>query len=207
MPDRSSAGDTLSRKLRELREAAGLRQVDVAKQAAISQSLIAKFENGRQVPRPDQTERLCRACNASAQDRRGLVALAEDLRAGDAARRFVMLIPEGSLGWALLPPIQMADQVGRIAAMSRRRNMRIGIISWGRISSVLPLHSWEIYDERAVITGSMTGTAVLTTRADVAAHLDLFATLERLAVYGEDAREILTRVADRYQELAGFCDS
>ncbi|MGH3852184.1 MAG: helix-turn-helix domain-containing protein [Pseudonocardiaceae bacterium] len=282
MPDRSSGGDTLSRKLRELREAARLRQVDVAKQAAISQSLIAKFENGRQAPRPDQTENLCRTYNASAQDRRGLVALAEDLSegtrrvvvhrqyaavqkqvgrvvesstlvrtfspngipgllqttdyvralfttggaatpadeagaeqrianqavlTGDAARRFVMLMPEGSLGWALLPPVHMAGQVGRIAAMSRRRNMRVGIIPWGRVSSVLPLHSWEIYDERAVITGSMTGTAVLTTSADVAAYLELFATVERLAVYGEDAREILTRVADRYQELASCCDS
>lgn len=47
MPDRSTGGYPLSRKLRELREAAGLRQVDAAKQAAISQSLIAKFENGR----------------------------------------------------------------------------------------------------------------------------------------------------------------
>lgn len=119
----------------------------------------------------------------------------------DTARRFVLLMPEGSLGWALLPPVRMADQVGHIAAMSRRRNMRIGIIPWGRVSLVLPLHSWEMYDERAVITGSMTGTAMLTTRADVDAYLELFATLERLAVYGEDAREILTRVADRYQEL------
>jgi transcriptional regulator with XRE-family HTH domain len=278
MPDRSTGGNTLSRKLRELREAAGLRQVDAAKQAGISQSLIAKFENGRQVPRPGQTESLCRTYHASAQDRRALVQLAEDLRegtrrvvihrqfaaiqkqigrvvesstvvrtfspigipgllqttdyvralfatggkitpadeagaeqrivnqavlTGDTARRFVMLMPEGSLGWALLPPVGMADQVGHIAAMSRRRNMRIGIVTWGQVSSVLPLHSWEIYDERAVITGSMTGTAVLTTRADVDAYLELFATLERLAVYGEDAREVLTRVADRYRELAG----
>lgn len=122
---------------------------------------------------------------------------------GDTARRFVMLMPEGSLGWALLPPIRMVDQVEHIAAMSRRRNMHIGIIPWGQVSSVLPLHSWEIYDERAVITGSMTGTAVLTTRADVDVYLELFASLERLAAYGQDAREILTRVADRYRELAG----
>jgi hypothetical protein len=113
----------------------------------------------------------------------------------------VTLMPEGSLGWALLPPAGMADQVDYIAAMSRHRNMRIGIIPWGRPSSVLPLHSWEIYDERAVITGSITGTTVLTIRADVDAYLDLFAALERLAVYDEDAREILTRVADRYRGL------
>ncbi len=268
MPNRSTGGDVLSRKLRELREAAGLRQVDAAKQGGISQSLIAKFETGRQVPRLDQVEALCRAYRASDRERRELIQLAEDLRevtrrvvvrrqyaaiqsqirrvvessalvrtfppigipgllqttnyvkalfttggevtpedqAGaeqrianqavltdDTTRRFVTLMPEGSLGWALLSPAGMAEQVEHIAAVSKRRNIRIGIIPWGRVSPVLPLHSWEIYDERAVITGSMTGTTVLTVRADVDAYLDLFADLEQLAVYGEDAREILTR--------------
>ena len=276
MPDRSTSGDTLSRKLRELRQAAGFRQVDAARQGGISQSLIAKFENGRQVPRPDQAETLCRVYRASTQDRRGLVQLAEDLREGtrrvvvrrdhaviqkqirrvvesstlvrtfspigipgllqtedyvralfttggeataadeagaqqrlanqsvltdDAARLFVTLMPEGSLGWSLLPPSGMADQIEHIAALSQRRNMRIGIIPWGQVCPTLPLHSWESYDERAVITGSMTGTTVLTTRADVHAYLELFTILEQLAVYGEEAREILARVADRYRTL------
>lgn len=278
MPDRSASGDTLSRKMRELRKAAGFRQVDAAKQAGISQSLIAKFENGRQVPRPDQAETLCHVYRVSAQDRHGLVQLAEDLREGtrrvvvhrdhaaiqkqirrvvesstlvrtfspisipgllqttdyvralfttggqataadeagaqqrianqsvlsdDAARLFVMLMPEGSLGWALLPPSGMADQIDHIAALSQRRNMRIGIIPWGRLCPTLPLHSWESYDERAVITGSMTGTTVLTTRADVHAYLELFTILEQFAVYGQQAHEILTRAADRYRKLAG----
>ena len=276
MPSRSTGGDALSRKLRELREAAGLRQIDAAKQAGISQSLIAKFETGRQVPRPAQVEALCGAYRAPARERRALARLAEDLRevtrrvvvrrqyaaiqsqirrvvessalvrtfspigipgllqttnyvralfttggevtpedqAGaeqrianqavltdDTTRRFVTLMPEGSLGWALLPPIGMTEQVEHIAAVSHRRNIRIGIIPWGRVSPVLPLHSWEIYDERAVITGSLTGTTVLTVRADVDAYLDLFADLEQLAAYGGDARDILTRVADRYREL------
>jgi hypothetical protein len=119
----------------------------------------------------------------------------------DTDRRFVALMPEGALGWALLPPAGMAEQVEHITGMSRRRNMRIGIIPWGQVSPVLPLHSWEIYDERAVITGSMTGTTVLTIRADVDAYLDLFAEIEQLAVYGDEARALLTRVADRYREL------
>lgn len=88
MPNRSTGGDALSRELRELREAAGLRQVDAAKQAGISQSLIAKFETGRQVPRPDQVEVLCRAYRAPARDRRVLVQLAEDLR--EVTRRVVV---------------------------------------------------------------------------------------------------------------------
>ncbi|HET9257944.1 MAG TPA: helix-turn-helix transcriptional regulator [Pseudonocardiaceae bacterium] len=277
MPGRSTGSDALSRRLRELRGAAGLRQVDAASRAGISQSLIAKFENGRQIPRPDQAEALCRAYHASARDRRELVQLAEDLREGtrrvvvhrprhaaiqkqikrivessalvrtfspsgipgllqtpdyiralfttggevtpadedgaeqrianqaalltdDSDRRFTMVMPEGSLGWSLLPPERMADQIEHISTMGSRRNMSIGIIPWGRVSPVLPLHSWEMYDERAVITGGMTGTTLLTTRADVDAYLELFTALERLAVYGEQAREILAWVADRYRQ-------
>lgn len=124
----------------------------------------------------------------------------------DADRLFVTLMPEGSLGWALLPPSGMADQIEHIAALSQRRNMRIGIIPWGRACPALPLHSWESYDERAVITGSMTGTTVLTTRADVDAYLELFTTLEQLAVFGQQAREILARVADHYRNLDEPCE-
>ena len=47
----------------------------------------------------------------------------------------------------------------------------------------------------------MTGTTVLTTRADVHAYLELFTTLEQLAVYGQQTREILTRISDRYRKL------
>jgi hypothetical protein len=56
-----------------------------------------------------------------------------------------------------------------------------------------------MYDESAVITGSLTGTTVLSAHADVRAYRELFAELEQLAVYGDEARTILTRVADAYR--------
>jgi hypothetical protein len=56
-----------------------------------------------------------------------------------------------------------------------------------------------MYDESAVITGSLTGTTVLSAHADVRAYCELFAEPEQLAVYGDEARTILTRVADAYR--------
>ncbi|MGH3785694.1 MAG: Scr1 family TA system antitoxin-like transcriptional regulator [Pseudonocardiaceae bacterium] len=40
----------------------------------------------------------------------------------DADRMFVTLMPEGSLGWTLLPPSDMTDQIDHIAALRAVRH-------------------------------------------------------------------------------------
>lgn len=280
MSDRSAGGrDELSRRLRELRTAAGFRQIDASELAQISQPTVARFETGRQIPRPDQVEKLCDAYRASQDDHRALMVMAKDLRAGnrrvvlrreaspaqrqfnrivaasalirtfspsglpadlqtadycravfqanpqysqeavddavaarldgqailddqDSPRRFVALMTEGSLGWSLLASSKMAAQIDHVAAATYRSNVRIGIIPWGVTAPVLPLHSWELYDERAVLVGTTTAVALLTERADVDRYVELTEQLERLAVFGADARDILGVIADRYRAMA-----
>lgn len=119
----------------------------------------------------------------------------------DSSRRFVILTTEGGLGWAAGPPDMMIEQLERIAGTTYRPNVRVGIVPFGRPAKVFPLHSWDLFDQRAVIVGTTTATAILTETRDVAAYVGLTDALERLAVYGEDAREILARVADRYRSL------
>lgn len=271
MPNRT-LGAELAQRLRKLR--GRMRQVDAAERSGISQPTIARFETGRQVPRPEQVEALCNTYGAPTAEFRALAAIAQELREGtprvvmhrdygavqadirkriteaalvqgfypsglpgllqspdyvqalfstngkispeeaagaaerleaqkaladDTGRRFVLLMPEGSLGWALLPPEGMAAQVEYIAAVSRRRHIRIGIIPWGRVAPVIPLHSWEMYDRETVYFGTTAGSYRLNGRADVAAYVDLFAELERLAVFDEEARGILVKVAERYR--------
>jgi len=275
MPDASIGSDALSRTLRELRDAAGLRQIDAATQAGISQSLIAKFENGRQVPRPDQVEKLCATYRAPTDARQRLAEMASDMRAGnqrvvlrrdaepaqkrigriqevstvqrtftpsglpgllqtadycralfhadpdlDSAaaaagvaarlqnrailntdREFRFLLPEGSLGWALIPGEAMAEQMEHLAAAAKRANVRLGIIPWGRPVPELPLNSWTEFDDRLVIAGTTTRVAYLTVRPDLDAYRRLFEHLESFADFGEDAQAILRSAADRYRSL------
>ena len=273
MTDRSAGSDPLSRTLRELRDAAGLRQIDAAQQTGISQSLIAKIENGRQVPRPGQVDKLCDAYRTPTDTRDRLVEMAGDLRAenqrvvmhrdrvpaqkrigriqetaqvqrtfspsgipgllqtadycralfqadpnltpeaaeaGVAARlanqaildtdhQFEFLIPEGSLGWSLLQPTAMAEQIEHLTIAAERPNVRLGLIPWGRPAPVLPLNSWTSFDDRLVIAGTNTRVAYLTVRADLDAYRRMFDQIASLAVYDHEAQAILRGVAERYR--------
>ncbi|MDN5916853.1 MAG: helix-turn-helix transcriptional regulator [Pseudonocardia sp.] len=276
MPDSRSDRDSLSGALRELRDVAGLRQVDAATQAGISQSLIAKFENARQVPRVEHVEKLCAVYGAPAAARRRLTAIATDMRAGnqrvvlrrdaepaqkrigriqeastlqrtfspsglpgllqtadycralfdggtdldpDAAeagaaarlenqdalateRQFSFLLPEGSLGWALLAGDGMAEQMEHLAAITTRPNVRLGIVPWGQPVPELPLNSWTEFDDQLVIVGTTTRVAYLTVQGDVDAYRQLFDHLSSFAVFDEAARAILRDSAQRYRSLA-----
>jgi len=70
----------LSRTLRELRDNAGFSQAQAAQQAGVSQALIARFETGRQVPRPDQVVKLCDVYGVHDQRRLDAIAMATDAR-------------------------------------------------------------------------------------------------------------------------------
>jgi transcriptional regulator with XRE-family HTH domain len=116
-------------------------------------------------------------------------------------RRFVIITTEGGLGWAAGPPNMMIEQLDRIAAATYRPNVEVGIVPFGRPAEVFPLHSWDLFDQRAVIVGTTTATAILTEPRDVAAYVELTDALQRLAVYGAEARQILNRVTERYRNL------
>lgn len=273
MPARSTGGDALSRTLRDLRDGAGLRQVEVAARAGYSQALIARFETGRQVPRPDQVEKLCDVYGAHDDARGRAVAMARDARAGiervvmhrdvapaqkrinriaetalvertfspsvlpgllqspaycralflsepnlspesaeeaarerlrgqstlETDREYGFLLPEGALGWSLLPPADMANQMDQLAAASRRPNVTFGVVPWGRQAAAIPINSFTLFDERLVIVGTTTRVAYLTVRTDLDAYLSLYDRIASFAVFDDDARAILSQVADRYR--------
>ncbi len=58
-----------------------------------------------------------------------------------------------------------------------------------------------MFDDRLVIVGTTTRVAYLTVRTDLDTYARLYDDLAGFARYGDDARAILTRVADRYRSL------
>lgn len=121
---------------------------------------------------------------------------------GGDGHRFTLLTTAGALGWCAGSAAVMAEQTDRLAR-PQPPNVRLGIIPWGTPATVFPMHTWDMYDQRGVSVGLVHSTALLTAPQDVAAYEAMFASLEVMAVYGDQARELFRRIADEYRSAQG----
>lgn len=119
----------------------------------------------------------------------------------DLSKRFTFLIPEGVLRWRFCSNQSMLAQLDRIASISTLPNVRVGVIPWTAPVRDVPLHTFDIQDEDLVAMGLETGEVTLKDSQDVAVYLELFVTLEESAVFDDEARAVLARVADDYRRL------
>lgn len=110
---------------------------------------------------------------------------------------FTQVMAEGALRWCAGSAAVMARQCDHIAEMASQ--VRVGIIPWTREVDVYPMTGFDLYDERAVIVGTITGTAFLRAASDVAEYTRLFRRIEELAVFGDEAREIVAAMAEQYR--------
>ena len=136
---------------------------------------------------------------AAEVDRFAVSRLARQELLHDPAHRFTLLVTEGALGWRGGTRADMAAQVDRIAEVSMLPNVRVGVVPWGVRASVFPMHGWDLHDERAVIYGTVDATAVLTEPRDVRRYVELTDQISNLAVFDDEVRELLARVAARYR--------
>lgn len=110
-----------------------------------------------------------------------------------------LLMTEGALRWTAGSTAVMAEQLDHVADASRLPNVRLGIIGWGTPARVFPGEAFHIYDNRAVLVGIETGSTIMQKSDHIAAYADLFRRLEKLAVYDEQARALLGRIAAEYR--------
>jgi len=119
----------------------------------------------------------------------------------DPGHRFTLITTAGALAWRAGTPEEMAAQVEHIAESTQLPTARVGIIPWGVQAQVFPLHGWDLYDRRAVIVGTANATALLTEPTDVTVYANLFAQMERMALFDDEARSVLASIANEYWEL------
>jgi hypothetical protein len=117
-------------------------------------------------------------------------------------RHLTLLHAEGALRWHIGSPIIMAAQLDHLADLTRRPNLRLGVIPWDRPLTMHARHAFHLYDTHTVIVGTESGTAFITDPVEVTAYDRRFAELEHVAVYGDEAAQVFERVADNYRNLA-----
>ncbi len=130
-----------------------------------------------------------------------VAARGERQRLLDTDRDFLLVMTEGALRWHVGSPAVMIAQLQHLAEMTRRSNVRLGIIPWTRPVRVGALHGFHLYDRRAAIVGTETATAIVTDARDIADYETCFVTYQALAVYDSDARQVLDRLSDEYRAL------
>ncbi len=119
----------------------------------------------------------------------------------DSARDFVVVQTEGSLRWHITSPEVMAAQMEALLVSSERPNLRLGVIPWTVPARGAILHGFQIFDSRAVIVGTEAATAIITDPKDVSHYEARFAGYEALAVFDDEAREVLARLVDEYRGM------
>jgi hypothetical protein len=119
----------------------------------------------------------------------------------DPERQFTSVLTAGALGWRVGGPAVMARQIEHIAEVSRRPHIRIGVIPCGVEANVFPPCGFDLYDEHTVVVGVVGGSAYYNDPADIARSVAMLTALERLAVFEDEARAELRRIANQYRAL------
>lgn len=111
----------------------------------------------------------------------------------DAAdKRLVFLIGEQSLRWRFATAPIMAEQIRHIMDVAERAEVEIGVLPITAAVRDVPLHGFEMFDERLVTIGLEHAVVTVTDPADIAVYTRMFAGLSDVARTGADAQRLLT---------------
>jgi Domain of unknown function (DUF5753)/Helix-turn-helix domain len=109
------------------------------------------------------------------------------------ARRFTMLLEESVLRYQVGDKEAMTAQLGYLLSCTAMPNVRIGIIPFTAESrSMWTLESFNVFDDARVHVETLTAVVTVTVPGEVVVYLRAFDRLAGLAVYGDEARSLIT---------------
>lgn len=95
----------------------------------------------------------------------------------------------------------MVEQLDRLIEISRQDNIRLGVVGWVTPVTVPLLHAFTLYDSRAVLFATQTATALITEPRQVADYESHWSELMPFVSHGDEAREVLQRIAADYRNI------
>lgn len=132
--------------------------------------------------------------------------LARQLQMVQPGRSAVQIVAESALHWGAAGADVMTEQCDHLATLATGRpGWRVGVVPRRLPVGTPPLfpsNGFTIYDASTVVLGTTTGHAVITDERVVRDHLELFARIEELAVFGAAASQVFRRVAQLYRDDA-----
>lgn len=108
----------------------------------------------------------------------------------DGPATFSYIVEEHVLREPLIGPEAMRAQAEQLIADSRRPNVSIGIIPLG-FRERHAVENFTIHDDELVRVQLMAGRFTATAPGDIAEYIGVFETLSEMAVYGDEARDLI----------------
>lgn len=113
-------------------------------------------------------------------------------------KQFLFITTPGALGWRAGSPQVMAQQIEHLVEVSNRPNVQLGIVPWGTEVTVFPPCGFDLYDERTAVVGVVGGAAYYNDPEDVSKYVTMMSKLRELALFDDQARQLLREFADEY---------
>jgi hypothetical protein len=111
-------------------------------------------------------------------------------------RRFVFVLEESVLRYRLGDADAMAGQLGHLLSVIALPRVSLGIIPMSATRDAWPVESFRVFDDARVQVELVTASVNVTAPSEVSEYVQAFTELQGLAVYGSEARALITAAVD-----------
>ncbi|NEB73900.1 helix-turn-helix domain-containing protein [Streptomyces sp. SID14478] len=115
----------------------------------------------------------------------------------DQGRRFIFVVEEAALYYQLGDTEAMAAQLGHLLTAGAVPGVSLGIIPSATLERCQwPRETFHVYDDRLVSVELVTARVRIKQQSEIDLYVRTFEQLRRMAVYGAEARALITRAID-----------
>jgi transcriptional regulator with XRE-family HTH domain len=109
-------------------------------------------------------------------------------------KRFVVLVEESVLRYGIGDQESMLAQLGHLMTVTALPSVRLGVIPQATLKRPMwTVESFNVFDDATVHVELLAAQVTVTVPGEVVVYLRAFDQLARLAVYGADARSLISR--------------
>ncbi|MER7756944.1 helix-turn-helix transcriptional regulator [Kitasatospora sp. NPDC097643] len=116
------------------------------------------------------------------------------LREGD--HRFAVIVEESVLRYRVGDADAMSGQLGYLLAVMSLPAVSLGVIPFSAERDIWPLETFSVYDNEQAQVETLTAAVTVTAPGEITQYLNAFQKLSGMAVYGAQARALITAAID-----------
>ncbi|WP_329127339.1 helix-turn-helix domain-containing protein [Streptomyces sp. NBC_01465] len=114
----------------------------------------------------------------------------------DGDHRFVLLVEEAVLRYRIGGASVMAGQLGYLLEVMSLPSVAFGVIPFAAQRRMWPLETFMVFDDERVQVENLSAEINITVPDEVGVYVKAFAAVLRMAVYGPQARALITAAID-----------